>query len=82
MDPITRMMIDGQQAFAIIGTTLWVMLRIGAMLMAMPMVGSGAVPARVRGACPSRPHPTPVLRRSDCRRRGPGPQDHRPERGA
>ncbi|AUZ55121.1 flagellar biosynthetic protein FliR [Stenotrophomonas acidaminiphila] len=48
MDPITRMMIDGQQAFAIIGTTLWVMLRIGAMLMAMPMVGSRAVPARVR----------------------------------
>ena len=48
MDPITRMMIDGQQAFAIIGTTLWVMLRIGAMLMAMPMIGTRAVPARVR----------------------------------
>jgi flagellar biosynthetic protein FliR len=41
-------MIDGQQAFAIIGNTLWIMLRIGAMLMAMPMVGSRAVPARVR----------------------------------
>jgi len=48
MDSVTRMVIDGQQAFAIIGTTLWVMLRIGAMLMAMPMVGSRAVPARVR----------------------------------
>ncbi|MGE8280827.1 MAG: flagellar biosynthetic protein FliR [Stenotrophomonas sp.] len=48
MDAVTRMAIDGQQAFAIIGTTLWVMLRIGAMLMAMPMVGTHAVPARVR----------------------------------
>ena len=49
MDSATGMMIDGQQAFAIIGTVLWAMLRIGAMLMAMPMVGSRAVPARVRG---------------------------------
>ena len=49
MDSVTRMVIDGQQAFAIIGTLLWAMLRIGAMLMAMPMVGSRAVPARVRG---------------------------------
>lgn len=48
MDPVTRMVIDGQQAFAIIGTALWVMLRTGAMLMAMPMVGGRAVPARVR----------------------------------
>ncbi len=48
MDSITRMVIDGQQAFALIGNTLWVMLRIGAMLTAMPMVGSRAVPARVR----------------------------------
>jgi flagellar biosynthetic protein FliR len=48
MDSVTRMAIDGQQAFAIIGTVLWVMLRIGAMLMAMPMIGTRAVPARVR----------------------------------
>jgi len=48
MDAVTRMGIDGQQAFAIISTTLWVMLRIGAMLMAMPMIGTRAVPARVR----------------------------------
>ncbi|MEA5668381.1 flagellar biosynthetic protein FliR [Stenotrophomonas sp. MH1] len=48
MDSATGTMIDGQQAFAIIGNTLWIMLRIGAMLMAMPMVGSRAVPARVR----------------------------------
>lgn len=48
MDSVTGTMIDGQQAFAIIGNTLWVMLRIGALLMAMPMVGTRAVPARVR----------------------------------
>ncbi len=48
MDAVTHMAIDGQQAFAIISTTLWVMLRIGAMLMAMPMIGTRAVPARVR----------------------------------
>ena len=48
MDSITRMTVDGQQAFAIIGTVLWVMLRVGAMLMAMPMVGTRAVPKRVR----------------------------------
>ena len=48
MDSATGTMIDGQQAFAIIGNTLWIMLRIGAMLMAMPMVGSRAVPARIR----------------------------------
>ncbi|MGB3393687.1 MAG: flagellar biosynthetic protein FliR [Stenotrophomonas sp.] len=48
MDSITRVVIDGQQAFAIIGTVLWVMLRIGAMLVAMPMVGSRSLPARVR----------------------------------
>ncbi|MNM57866.1 Flagellar biosynthetic protein FliR [compost metagenome] len=49
MDSATQMVIDGQQAFAIIGNTLWIMLRIGAMLMAMPMIGTRAVPGRVRG---------------------------------
>ncbi|MGV8958969.1 MAG: flagellar biosynthetic protein FliR [Stenotrophomonas sp.] len=48
MDSATQMAIDGQQAFAIIGSTLWTMLRIGAMLMAMPLIGTRAVPARVR----------------------------------
>lgn len=48
MDSATQMAIDGQQAFALIGSTLWTMLRIGAMLMAMPMVGTRAVPGRVR----------------------------------
>lgn len=31
-----------------IGTILWTMLRIGAMLMAMPLIGTRAVPSRVR----------------------------------
>jgi flagellar biosynthetic protein FliR len=48
MDPATAMLIDGQQAFGMIGTVLWTMLRTGAMLMAMPLVGTRAVSARVR----------------------------------
>jgi flagellar biosynthetic protein FliR len=48
MDSATQMAIDGQQAFAIMGTVLWAMLRIGAMLMAMPLIGTRAVPTRVR----------------------------------
>ncbi|CTP82672.1 flagellar biosynthetic protein FliR [Xanthomonas translucens pv. arrhenatheri] len=48
MDSATQMVIDGQRAFAMVGAILWTMLRIGAMLMAMPLVGSRAVPARVR----------------------------------
>ena len=48
MDPATAMMIDGQQAFGMIGTVLWTMLRTGAMLMAMPLLGTRAVPARIR----------------------------------
>ena len=48
MDSATQMAIDGQQAFAIIGNILWTMLRVGAMLMAMPLVGTRAVPARIR----------------------------------
>lgn len=48
MDSATRMAIDGQQAFAIIATVLWTMLRIGAMVTAMPMLGTAALPARVK----------------------------------
>jgi Flagellar biosynthesis pathway, component FliR len=48
MDAATRMVVDGQQAFAMIGTVLWVGLRIGAMLLAMPLFGTRAVPGRVR----------------------------------
>lgn len=48
MDSATQMVIDGQQAFAMVGAILWTMLRIGAMFMAMPLVGTRAVPARIR----------------------------------
>jgi flagellar biosynthetic protein FliR len=48
MDAATQMAADGLQAFGMIGTVLWTMLRIGAVAMAMPMVGTRAVPARVR----------------------------------
>lgn len=48
MDAATRMVIDGQQAFGMINALLWVMLRTGAMLMAAPLIGTRAVPVRVR----------------------------------
>ena len=48
MDPATAMVIDGQQAFGMIGTVMWTMLRTGAMLMAMPLIGTRAIPARIR----------------------------------
>lgn len=48
MDAATAMVIDGNRAFAMIGAVLWIMLRTGAMLMAMPLIGTRAVPARVR----------------------------------
>ena len=43
MDPATATLIDGQQAFGMVGTIMWTMLRTGAMLMAMPLVGTRAV---------------------------------------
>ncbi len=49
MDPATAMVIDGQQAFGMIGTVLWTMLRTGAMLMAMPLIGTRAIPMQIRG---------------------------------
>lgn len=48
MDSATRMVVDGQQAFAIIATVLWTMLRTGAMITAMPMLGSAALPGRIK----------------------------------
>lgn len=48
MDAATQMVIDGQRAFAMIGAVLWTMLRIGALLMAMPLIGTRAVPVRIR----------------------------------
>ncbi|MDV3468797.1 flagellar biosynthetic protein FliR [Stenotrophomonas sp. C3(2023)] len=48
MDPTTQMAADGLRAFGMVGDTMWTMIRIGAMVMAMPLVGTRAVPARVR----------------------------------
>lgn len=48
MDSATQMAADGLQAFGMIGTILWTMLRIGAMIMAMPLIGTRSVPSRVR----------------------------------
>ncbi|MEG2806154.1 flagellar biosynthetic protein FliR [Stenotrophomonas sp.] len=48
MDSATQMAADGLQAFGMIGTVLWTLLRIGAVAMAMPMIGTRAVPGRVR----------------------------------
>jgi flagellar biosynthetic protein FliR len=48
VDSATQMAADGLQAFGMIGTILWTMLRIGAMLMAMPLIGTRAVPSRIR----------------------------------
>lgn len=48
MDAATAVVIDGQQAFGMIGTLLWTALRIGGLLMAMPLIGTRAIPARIR----------------------------------
>lgn len=48
MDTATQMVIDGQQAFGMINALLWNLLRIGALLMAMPLIGTRAVSVRVR----------------------------------
>lgn len=48
MDTATQMVIDGQQAFAMINALLWNLLRIGALLMAVPLIGTRAVSVRVR----------------------------------
>ena len=48
MDAATQMVIDGQRAFAMVGAIMWTMLRTGALLTAMPLIGTRAVPGRVR----------------------------------
>lgn len=48
MDPATQMAADGLQAFGMIGDTLWTVLRLGAMVMAMPLIGTRAVPSRIK----------------------------------
>lgn len=58
MDAATQMAADGLQAFGMIGTVLWTMLRIGAVAVAMPMVGTRAVPSRVRVVLKPAPWPS------------------------
>lgn len=48
MDPVTAIAVDGEQLFAIVFATLWTSLRIGALLMVAPLIGTPAVPMRVR----------------------------------
>ena len=48
LDAATQATIDGQQAFAMVGTVMWTMLRTGAMLMATPIIGTTALSKRVR----------------------------------
>ncbi|TWI02801.1 flagellar biosynthetic protein FliR [Luteimonas cucumeris] len=48
MDAATQMVIDGQQAFGAINAVLWTLLRTGALLMASPLIGTPAIPRRVR----------------------------------
>jgi len=48
LDSLTQMLVNGNHAFAYLQHVLWVMLRIGALLMVMPMLGTHAVPMRVR----------------------------------
>lgn len=48
MNSATQMVIDGQQAFAMINALLWTLLRTGALLMAAPLIGTRAVSVRVR----------------------------------
>lgn len=48
MDSATAMMIDGEQMFAMLGTVLWTLLRVGGLLMAAPLIGTQAVPMRIR----------------------------------
>jgi len=47
-DAITQVLLDGNHVFARMQQVLCVMLRIGALLMVMPMLGTHAVPMRVR----------------------------------
>jgi len=48
LEAVTTMAADGQQAFSIIVNVLWAMLRTGALVMALPLIGTRALPARVR----------------------------------
>lgn len=48
MDAVTQIVVDGERAFGMIGTLLWTALRVGALLMAMPLIGTRAISVRIR----------------------------------
>ena len=48
MDPATAATVDGLNLFGMLGTVLWHVIRIGAALQALPMLGGRTVPARAR----------------------------------
>ncbi|MGY0632988.1 flagellar biosynthetic protein FliR [Luteimonas sp. A478] len=48
MDATTQMLVDGEQAFGMIVALMWTALRVGALLMAMPLIGTRSIPARIR----------------------------------
>lgn len=48
MDPATATTIDGLNLFAMLGTVLWHLLRIGAALQVLPMIGGRGMPMRAR----------------------------------
>ncbi len=48
MSTPTAIVVDATQLFAVLGRVWWVALRIGAMLMLAPMIGTSMLPARVR----------------------------------
>ncbi|MBB5016716.1 flagellar biosynthetic protein FliR [Rehaibacterium terrae] len=48
MDPATAFLVDAQRLFGFVEAALWTLLRVGAVLMAAPLIGTRAVPVRVR----------------------------------
>jgi flagellar biosynthetic protein FliR len=48
MDPTSAILIDASKLFGVLERTWWVALRIGAMLMLAPMIGTTMLPKRVR----------------------------------
>ena len=48
MDPVTATAIDGLDLFGMLGTVLWHLLRIGAALQVLPVIGGRGMPVRAR----------------------------------
>lgn len=48
MDPTTAVLVDGLRLFGFAEAVLWTALRVGAVLMAAPLIGTRMVPARIR----------------------------------